>query len=193
MRRSVWFPMLSFAMAVLVTGFGSVTEASVEEDTWSFSIYAGNYDPGPDVIDDDVSFGVRLGKVLSPHFGWEGEIGYFNVEEDFTTPVPGSIDSDIIFFDFSLIRYLRVDSRVTPTLFGGAGFSSASSDVSVGGITFNDLDSESFTLHGGFGAIIDLGEKYYIRPSTRFRWFENRDDDEIDTEFTVAFGWKFGG
>ena len=56
----------------------------------------------------------------------------------------------------------------------------------------NNLDFDTFTVHAGGGVKIDISDLVYIRPGARFRWFEEREDDEIDQEITLAVGFQWG-
>jgi hypothetical protein len=81
---------------------------------------------------------------------------------------------------------------------GGAGFAFANGTGKVqtptGTISFEDAYSDSFTLNAIVGFPIGLGnaKKFFLVPSTRFRWFEQREEDAIDEDVTLTFVWVFG-
>ena len=51
---------------------------------------------------------------------------------------------------------------------------------------------DSFTMNVGIGPVFKAG-KVNIRVMNRWRYFEDRDDDEIDSELTIAILFPLGG
>ena len=54
-----------------------------------------------------------------------------------------------------------------------------------------DVD-DSFTLNAGIGPVFKVG-KVNIRILNRWRYFDERDDDEIDSELTIGVLVPLGG
>jgi hypothetical protein len=185
----------SLPIVVAISLLVAVSPAASQ--TYTFEIYAGNYDPDPDILDDDATFGLRLGHWFNKRVTLQGSLGFFKVDEEFSEGETGAeIDADIILVDVSLGYLFRSDKkRFRPVVFGGIGGSFASIDATVTTPNLialvDDLDRDSLTLHAGFGPIFQVSERFYIRPSARFRWYENREDDEIDQELSLNFGWAF--
>jgi hypothetical protein len=176
-----------------------VAVSPAASQTYSFEIYVGNYDPDPDILGDDTTFGLRLGYWFNKKVTLQGSLGFFEVDEVFSDGETGAaIDADIRLVDVSLGYLFRSDKkRFRPLVVGGIGGSFASIDATVTSPNLialvDDLDRDSLTLHVGFSPAFRINERFYIRPSGRFRWYENRADDEIDQELSLNFGWIFGG
>jgi opacity protein-like surface antigen len=184
-------------LMLLVMASGSSAWAKVEEDMKNFEIFAGNYDPEPDVLDSDPTFGVRFGWDVSRRFGVRTELSLFSQDGDFTSGMTtGNLDITYLFADVSFIAFLWPDSRASLELFGGGGGAFNDIEVSItsgpgAGLALGNISDDSFILHVGGGVRIQLGENIYLRPEGRLRYFENRDDDEMDQLLTLAVGWNF--
>ncbi len=175
---------------------GPPADAS-DEGRWFGGVYVGNYNPGPDVIDDEPTFGIRVGYVLSPHVSVSGSLGTADAESSFDqVTFTGNVEGDFLFLDANAFYMFRPESRFRFTLGGGVGGAFASFDGQVTGlgavVTFEDFTDESLTLNAGLGPVFKINDRIFLRLLTRFRWFENREDDEIDQEITLGFGFAFG-
>ena len=53
-------------------------------------------------------------------------------------------------------------------------------------------EGDSFIMNVGMGPAIRLNDRLIIRILNRFRYFENRDDDNVDQEITVGLVVKLG-
>ena len=186
-------------LVLLVGSFGSTTSAKVEEDTMNFEVFVGSYSPGPDELDSEPTYGIRYGFDFTEKMGLQFELSQTGADDDFTSGmVTGSFDLDVTFLDVSFVRYFKTDGRISPTVYGGIGGAFHSLDLIVSGPlvagSFQNIEDDTLTAHIGFGARIQLGEsRAYLRPAGRIRWFEQREDDEIDTYFSLAIGWIIGG
>jgi opacity protein-like surface antigen len=148
---------------------------------------------GPDALDDMVSFGFRGGYQLSPVVSTHAEFGML-----FTNGEIGSGPSRTKFdySSFSLAYLLDVnflpDRNYHPVVFGGPGYTFLSADVHAGGVVGlgGDIEDDSFTLDWGGGVKIDATDKVLVRPAVRWRWYEHRDQDSIDTEILCGVGVK---
>ena len=74
-------------------------------------------------------------------------------------------------------------------------FTSVDTELSgpIGSLEIEGLDDDSFTLNAGLGARIMLGKTFFLMPAAKCRWFEQREDEPIDTEVTLGFGFVLGG
>jgi hypothetical protein len=166
--------------------------------TWHVEGYVGAYIPKPDIFDNQVTLGGRVGYDFTKNMGLEGSLGWFGSSKDFDVSpgVTAEIDADFIMTDFSFVYTLFPEKKFNPKLYGGIGGAFVSADVLVdapgGGIFFSGIDDDAFTVHFGGGSKISINEVMYFRFAGRMRYYENRDDDEIDSEFTGALGYTFG-
>jgi hypothetical protein len=173
--------------------------AAPKEGKWAIGFYAGTYKPESDDLEDQDTFGVRLGYMFTKHVSFGGSLGLISTESDISgTGVSGEVDIDFTLLDFDFVYAFRPDKRFSIALGGGPGWAFASADGEVttplGTVSFEGADDDSFTMNAIVGGAIGLGKtrKFFLRPATRFRWFEKREEDDIDQEFTVMFGWALG-
>jgi hypothetical protein len=196
--RDIRLTRLAAGLLVLtVAASVSSSTAEVKDQSMNVEIFGGSYAPGPD-LDDETIWGLRWGFDISPRFGMQTELSFVGLDETFSGPlISGNIDVDFTFIDISFMGFLFPDKRASVSLFGGAGGAFSSIDGSLSGpggtLFFNNLADDSFTVHAGTDVRIQLGENFYLRPGARIRWFEGREDDETDGEYTLALGWNFGG
>jgi hypothetical protein len=175
---------------------GPAADAS-DEGKWFGGVYGGNYSPGPDDVDDEGTFGIRVGFVLTPHVSISGSLGVVEAESDFNqTLFTGNVDGDFTFLDFNAFYIFRPESRFHFTVGGGLGGAFASFDGRVTGpgatLIFDDYTDESFTLNAGIGPVFRINDRWFLRLLNRYRWFEKREDDEVDQEITLGVGYVFG-
>ena len=194
-----WIPRLVAPIITLaVLAVVPAAQAEVNAGENAFEIYAGIYSPDVDALDDDPTFGIRFNHNVNQRFNMEGTLGFFSSDgREKISGVTVDLDYDVIFTEFSFAAMFRPMKRAHPMLFGGPGWAFVSGDVKLSGplatVTFNDLEDDSFMLHMGFGTKFHIGDRTYIRLATRWRWFENREEDDLDKEVTIALGIKFGG
>ncbi len=174
------------AVAILMAALAvAPAQAEVTAETIEFEAYLGAYSPEPDVLDSAATVGIRVGYNITQRFNVTGELGFVSADGKSSGPGKAS-DIDWVFTDFSFVWNIRPNRKFVTTLYSGPGYAFASGDI--GG-----LDDDSFTFHFGFGFKWDMTDNFYLRLASRLRWFENRNDDEIDREITFGVGWKFGG
>ena len=188
-RKTLSLLLTTLLTAVLV----APASAAVEEGTSQFEIFAGVYFPDGSIFDENPTYGLRFGHVFSPRVGFEIQGSYYGDDEDL---VLTNVDIDLINVDLDVVFFANPDSRAVFTVFGGLGWSNT--DITVTDLTtkarFSD-DSDSLTVNAGIGGrfFVGSGERVYLRLDGRARWFEDRDDDEVDFEATFGVGWVFGG
>ena len=173
-QTASWWTVLTLAVLVMSLGSGpAVAEGN-------FELYLGYYFPDDDVIDEDLTYGIRLGHRFSDRFGLQGTLGRYETEIDF-------IDLELIFADLSLVFFTNPGQQTEFLIYGGPGWAFVEAEAG-----FVEVSDDSLTVHLGAGLVIELGEKLYLRPDVRARWFEEG-DDEIDLELTLGLGFRFGG
>jgi hypothetical protein len=106
------------------------------------------------------------------------------------------IDADFTLADVSLVYIFKPEKKLSLGIGGGIGWAFASADVEVSGpsgsYTLQGLEDDSFTAHAILGPVLKLSDRVFLRLATRFRWFEGREDDEVDREITLGVGFVLG-
>ncbi|HEX6901367.1 MAG TPA: outer membrane beta-barrel protein [Thermoanaerobaculia bacterium] len=180
MKRRVVFVFLLALAAV-----AGLTPANAQPYNF-FEVYGAYYDPGLDVLDNDVSLGLRWGSRPAPNWGWELTGGFFDLNGDADRPLAGQVgDASAYFVDLSGIWFVGGSNF---GLLGGIGF--ATVDVDVTGTT-EDVSDDAFTYHFGAFYQWDIGDKFYLKPEIRVRKFEGDTYEKSDTEYAVGFGWRY--
>lgn len=146
------------------------------EDRFSLELFAG-VDSLDDAFDDrnDTTYGLRAGRFVTPHWGFEATIS--EVESE----------ADIFFLDMSARYSLLHSGRHRLFLLGGAGLFRYEFD------SFSrSFSTEDLTLHVGLAYTYDLSERFYLRPQFLNRWI-NTDFgfDEFQEELSLGIGLRF--
>lgn len=200
MRKLLNLTIAISAISVLAAAGSPAMAAAPEEGGWALGVFAGLYSPGPDLFDDSETFGFRVGYRLTEHVGFAGSLGFVSLESEDDEMedlgLDGKIESDLTLIDLSVAWIFRPEHRFSFVAMGGIGGSFSSTDVELTGpgggtVRAEDFEDDSFTVNLGLGALIGLGDRMMLRIMPRARYFENRDDDEVDTETTIALGWRF--
>jgi hypothetical protein len=184
---------------VLTAMLAVPASAAVEEGSNSFEIYAGVYFPDGSTFDEAATYGLRFGRAFTSRWGGEISAGYY--EDDAVTGA-GTVasptldnDLDIINIDLDVVFFANPDSSAVFTVYGGIGWANTDwKQTDVVAKTSTSADSDSFTVNAGIGGRFYLGaeERVFLRIDGRARYFEDRDDDEIDFEATFGVGWVWG-
>ncbi len=173
-RTASWWVILALAVFLAsVSGSPALAEGS-------FEVYLGYYFPEEEGVDEDLTYGIRFGHRFSDNFGLEATLGRYETEVFF-------VDIEAIFADLSLVFFTNPGAKAEFLIFGGPGW--AFLEANAG---FMEATDDSLTVHLGAGLKIALGEKTYLRPDVRGRWFEEG-EDEIDLEVSLGLGFRFGG
>jgi hypothetical protein len=181
MKRRVVFAILW--AATLAVSFAPAAEAQGSY-RW-FEIYGGYYDPGLDVLDNDITLGLRYGRRFNPNFGWELTGGFFDLNGDADRPLAGTAgDASAYFGEASAVWFIAGSNFA---LLGGVGF--ATVDVDIVGST-EDASDDAFTYHFGTFYEWDIGDKFFLKPQVRVRKFEGDTYEKSDTEYVLGLGWK---
>jgi hypothetical protein len=195
MKRTVCLGICSLA---LVVGITSTARAEMPEDeAWMIGFYVGNYDPDPDVLDDDATFGGRVDFLFNRKFAVGMTLGLYESENTISgSGFSGSVDVDLTLLDLTAYRIFRGDKKVSPMVGAGAGTTFSSTDLNISGPGFsivgNDLDDDSLTANIVLGTSIQLGNRFWLHPAAKLRWYEARESDETDREIAVHFLWRVG-
>jgi len=189
-RRSV----VALAAAVLLVTAAPTAHAGLGEDVMFFEVYGGIYNPELDVLDSSATYGLRLGSTIGTRLAVSGTLGYFETDGRISAPVvTGPIELNAWLADATMAYLFMPDSRfATLALGGGVGWAFADLDGELTTdelrITFKNFEQNSFTLHLVGVAAFSLSERIYLKPALRWRWYEARDDNEFDLEYTSALG-----
>lgn len=110
---------------------------------------------------------------------------------------PGSpvskISIDHLLTDLSYSLDLSTTARTETSVFFGPGWAFTSGvDPRAAGAP-SVLDGEGFTAHLGLGIKVDVSDRLYWTVRPRARWFEARDEDELEMEIAIGAGIRFGG
>ena len=172
--------------------------ANAEETPWSLEAFAGLYSSEISRLDEQELFGARLGYRFEDHFSMHvnltARVGELEIQDSNTT-----IDWRATAVDLSFVWHPKIGGMFEPSLYAGPGFANVSGELTreVNGTEItvdsdSDLIDDTATLHFGIGSAIRLTDQIHLRIGTRARWYEARDSDDIDTEATIAIGFKFG-
>lgn len=167
-RRLAVFPITLAAVLMIVLG-SSAAHAQDENRGFSLDLF-GSYvtaESDGDTASEE-SWGLR-GSYRFTNV-WALEAALSTIREEGT---------DSYWGDVSLKAYVFRADRFQGYLLGGAGL-----------LKVEDFDEET-TLHLGLGAEIALGERAYLRPEVRGRWFEEDVDAVTFMDYSLGVGLRF--
>ena len=177
-------PLATFFLATLLafslTPAVRAGEVNLEIST---GIFYSELDGG--FLGDQAAIGFRGGYRFTDRWALQGSISrveLFDYGQSFV-----NFDGNATFFDVSGMFYLNPRSRAEVFVYGGIG--AASFDLEVGGIFLGAPGT--FTTHLGIGLNIRLTKLLYLRPDIRARWLGNFAGGAVDTESSIALGWRF--
>lgn len=175
--------------AVLLTLALAAAPAQAQAGSGSFELYAGYYSPDSNILDDDVTYGVRAGYRLSDAFAVEGSVGRYEDSQDILGLA--QVDFELTLVDASAVWYLNPGSSSEFFIFGGPGWAFADASADFLGVPLDSASDDTLTLHAGLGLNLGLTERVYLRPEARARWFDDS-DDAVDVEASLALGFNLG-
>lgn len=168
------------ASAVLLVALAPPA-ASAQAGTGAFELYGGYYFPDEDLLDDDLTYGIRGTYRWTDALAFEATVGRYEEDLGF------GVDFELTLVDFSTAWTLNPGSPTEFAFFAGPGW--AFLDVSAPfGLSASD---DTFTVHAGVDLQIPLSDRIYLRPDARARYFEQSED--VDLEASVAIGFRIGG
>ncbi len=179
---------------ILALGFSLPAKAG----DYSLEGFFGYYDPN--AVDDHAEvYGARFGNRTGDNFGWLVSAGVIDLEDDLLDIENDDLRYNLILADFSFQWYPGGHNFY---LFAGPGFARVDLEADVPGDD-NDFEQSDdvFTINGGVGYRWNLGEKWFIRPEAKARWFDGSefkgsDIDAykgLDREYSLAIGYHWGG
>ena len=183
------------ALVVMLALVGTTAFAEVEEDTFDLEFYIGSYDFSRD-FDSTETYGIRLDWNVSERVGIFTQLGWFDADQDIDSN--SSIKFQTFVWDWDVNVNFLEDRMMVPVVYGGIGW--ASSDYEIEGAcpigdgrcSVKGYNSSSFTANIGAALRIDLGERLFLKPDVKWRWYEQRESDSTDAEYTLSLGIKFG-
>jgi len=186
---------LCVTLAALAMAAGAVGTADAQyRDDWTLAGTVGYYDPDPDLIDSQTSFGLSLGHMVGDRWGYQLSASYVDPDQ-VVQPGIAELEWDATFVDLAFHWVFGKGDLLVPSVFVGPGWAFVGGRLETsdqgGGTSQELLSDDSFTVNFGAAVRIDLGEQFFVWPQARWRYFEARDDDELDLEGLVAFGLKF--
>jgi len=196
--------LLALVGAVLLVA--APARAEVEEKTGNFEIFPGWYFPENESLvsdpEDGFTYGVRGGYYFTQRFGVQLGLQGADLDYELNAPLSGAADISMFMADVSFIVNVNPDARAVFHVFGGPGYSWTNTELPHIAPNFDD-DDNVWTAHVGIGTDIQATERFYIRPDVAIRWFSEDEDDtpgassdsdsHTDWQFTLGFGWRFGG
>lgn len=211
-RLSGWTIALALAFAASL----APARAEIVGGSGEIEVFGGWYWPDDDSTSlDDLTYGIRGGINFTPAFGMMLGLGYTEADDSAVVvgvlpgPVlygPGRVDTEQWHADLSLVWNVNPDSNAIFQILGGIGYAERDVTFKVAGVKpFSTQNNESFTAHFGLAGRFQVTDTFYIRPEARLRWFDQdplevkdglggktKDQDRLDYEATIAFGWALG-
>lgn len=144
---------------------------TVEEGSSAVSVFGGWYRPKSNGINNDSVVGIRGARGLSENVITSGSLGYLDYGPGRQT-----------LLDVNVAYGFQPFKRLTYLVTGGLGYA----------FIDNIGKRDSFTMNVGVGPAVAINHRVSIRLVNRFRWFHNRDNDNVDQEITIALVAKLG-
>jgi len=182
--------------AFLTLCAGAATADDQPVGSWAWGIYGGAYIPEPNQLDTGATGGFRIGYRAAEHAALSGSLGYTKLQGS-TGSGAAKIKGDLqaILLDFDAWYIFRPDSRFSFTVGAGPGYvwddgsmeNNAGNNLKAGHVT-----DDSITANVAFGPIIKLGKSANLRLLTRFRYIDQRDNNDVDREITLGLMFPLG-
>lgn len=158
-------------------------EGAFDKGKWAVMIFGGINKAKPHGVHNEVVYGIRAGHALTERFLVGGSLGHSDFGSGEQTTIDGNIG-----YHFPLSKKLYflgpdfIMERISMAFVGGAGYAA-----------FKSLGSNgSFTMNVGLGPAFVINDRLVLRILNRYRWFEDRNRDEVDQEFTMGLVVKLG-
>jgi outer membrane protein OmpA-like peptidoglycan-associated protein len=188
-------------LAFLGTAFFSVcagvaAAAETEVGGWAWGIYGGAYIPEPDQLDTGPTGGFRIGYRGSEHTALSGSLGYTKLDGSTgsgATKIKGDLEA--ILLDFDVWYIFRPEKTFSFTIGVGPGYvwNDGSIDNNLNlNIDRNHTTDDSLTANAAFGPIIKISENWNLRLLTRFRYIDERQNNDVDKEITLGLMHPLG-
>ena len=161
----------TLAAVCVISGPTLAFADNLEEGRWAVMVFGGVNKAKPHGIHNEVAYGIRAAYGLTDRWILTSSLGHSDFGPGDQTPIEANLG-----YTF------RPDKRLSMILTGGMGHAFVD-DIG---------ESDSFIMNVGIGPAIRLNDRLVIRILNRFRWFENRDDDNVDQEISVGLVVKLG-
>ena len=161
------------ALAAVCVIFGPTLAFAdkLEKGQWAVMMFGGVHQFNPSGIDNETIYGIRAGRALTNRWLVTGSLGRSDVG-------PG----EQTLLDANIGYTFRPDKRLSLVVTGGVGYA-----------FYSDIGEDgSFSMNVGFGPAITINDRLIIRVLNRFRWLENRNNDNVDQEITLGLVVKLG-
>jgi Outer membrane protein beta-barrel domain len=185
------------ALVVLAAlAVGTPALADIQPGKKVVEVWVEDYTPGASQLDSDLAYGIRFAVNANERITYAGEFGYVSLSGEFSDGITTTqVDYSSWFSDFVTDINFASKSKVVPAIFLGLGWAGENADAKSTGnlftVSVEDAYQSGFTLQAGAALKIQMGKSFELRPGVRWRWFEARDQDDIDTEFLLGFGYRF--
>lgn len=158
-------------------------EGAFDKGRWAVMVFGGINKAKPHGVHNEVVYGIRAGYALTERFLVGGSLGHSDFGFGEQTTIDGNVG-----YHFPLSKKLYflgpdfIMERISMAFVGGAGYAA-----------FKNLGSSgSFTMNVGLGPAFVINDRLVLRILNRYRWFEDRNRDEVDQEFTMGLVVKLG-
>lgn len=185
-------------LLLLLAAAAPAARAAVLANSGNFEVFAGTTFPGPELLDEDLLFGIRLGFNASSRTSLELLLAFQETDSSLAGPelagAPGALEYKALVLDLSFARHLLPRKRATPLLLAGAGWVDVTTDREpepTPGADLDGLEEDSISVHAAAGVRVALTKGTYLRAEWRARWLQARGHDPLDSEITVGFGYYF--
>ena len=200
-------PLIALAIPIILL---TTTGPAAAQPQWSLEAVGGLYVMDLDPLDEDPAFGFRVVRETGARWSLEAQVLRLSadLEREFAIiaiapPPPGAltnlrIDYEAIALDLSArLRLLPEYLPVQLHLLGGPGWGFVDGEVHTrlsngarertrsGGF----LD-DSLTAHLGLALDYDLAESWYLRFDARTRYWDERESNDTDAEYTLGVGFR---
>lgn len=169
-----------------------------EMQHYNFELFGGLYSSELPRLDEEEIIGARFGYRIHDHMGMHVNLTYRQGEVDLSDSTFSDVTLDwrATAVDFALVWHPKIGGTLEPSFYAGPGYASIRGDGSAvlpnGDAIYSDNNTfgDTLTFNVGLGSAIRLTDTVYLRIGTRARWYEARESDDIDTEATLAIGFK---
>lgn len=183
------------SVAVLFAAASVSAQIVPEQGKWILGVYGGVYQPSYDYVDDAGTGGLRLGYGAAEKVMVNISVGIAELDADAPT-LTGELETTVAEVTTS---YILGSGALGLELFVGGGYAWIDDDL------VEDVDPEfgvcggpcqhndnTWTLSAGLGPVLKLGP-VNLHLQYRWRYFIDRQNDEIDGEAVAALMIPVGG
>ena len=178
--------LLGIALMMVMVGTSAPAVEAQETGERAFELYAGYLVPGERELENDTTWGIRYTSRNWDQFGWQISVGYMDLGIEGGPDLSDFIHSASGYFGDATGIWYPAGSDFG--IFAGLGYGAV--DVDLEGTTTDESDS-GLTYVYGANYTWNFGESYLLKPEVRWRTWDGDFYGSTDTEYTLAFGWRF--